>query len=140
MKTPEVDRFLERVRHMPDEEAEIEIVMRLERHHSEHAVVMQARQELAGDSRRKAEFVELGRELSIMSNDQGRMRDELLMLRRRMERLNWGRAVRAIFGDEGYEQCRVWMRASCVQPGMQTGEDLHHFARQYGIELDRAAT
>jgi hypothetical protein len=139
MKTLEVDRFLERVRHMPDEEAEIEIVLRLESHRLEYAVATQARQELAGNSKRKAEFVALGRELQILSQDGGRMREELEMVRKRMERLNWGRTVRAVFGDEGYEQCRVWMLANCVLPGKQTGEDLHYFARQYGIELERVA-
>lgn len=124
-----IDVFLERVRQMPDEEAEIELVLRMEHHHLQYAVCMRARQELAGRSEKdkKREFARLGQEVAAMSHDFGRLRDELKMIRRRMDRLNWSKAVRDVLGEEAYEQCRVWMAANCTLPGKRTGDDIEKF-------------
>ncbi len=107
-----VDEFLRRVRHMPDIEAEEQIVMRQEQLSLQIALITKERRALDGNFRKSAEWRALGQELHVLAQDGSPLRDELKQIRSRRERLSWQRAVRACFGDDGYEQCRVWMAAN----------------------------
>lgn len=109
MKQLSIDEFLDRLRDMPDIEAEMELVLRKERQAAEHAVITNARAELEANGKKGDEWRRLGQEISVMMQDSTLINEALKACRKRQESIAWPRAVRAIFGDEGYTQCRVWM-------------------------------
>ncbi len=109
MKQLPITEFLERLRDMPDIEAEQELVLRKERHAMEHAVITNARQEIEARGDKGSEWRRLGREIAVMSQDSLRLNEALKACRKRQDLIGWAKAVRAVFGDEGYAQCRVWM-------------------------------
>lgn len=112
-----VDQFLERIAEMPDIEAEQEIVLRKE--HAALEVAMLQRElarEKARAGAKSAAVIQIGHALQVCAQDNTRLNASLKDVRARMERLSWGNAVRAVFGSEGYEACRVWMEANRVTP------------------------
>lgn len=106
-----VDTFIERLADMPDVEALQEIELRMEHHALEIAVIQRALEKLVGLQGKsvKAERTALGYELAAMCSDHRRMKTIRGTLDRRVQDRKLAKAVRALFGDEGYEQCRIWM-------------------------------
>lgn len=111
-----VDVFLERVREMPDIEAKEQIEMRREGLSLQYNLLLTARQELAPfvarDSRDRAEYRRLGVELVTIGYDMGVLRVALKEINARMDRVNWAKAVTALYGQEGFNACRMWMAAA----------------------------
>lgn len=117
LKQLQVDVFLERVREMPDIEAKEQIEMRREALSLEYNLLMAERERLApmvraGDRAARAEHHQIGVALVTIGYDMGVLRVALKEVNERMSRLAWGRAVTAVFGQEGYAQCREWMEAN----------------------------
>lgn len=106
-----VTEFLERVQHMPDIEAEAELLARKDRSALEMAMLNHERANLMPKSK---EHKAIGVELLTMGYDNHRVNQALTARRRKMERLTWARAVTALYGQEGYEACRKWM--ACMDP------------------------
>ena len=110
MKPLSMDEFLERVKHMPDLEAEQELLMRRESNAEELAVAQSQIAEIeqrCGSKTKEAR--ELGQHLQVIGADNSRLGVALRLLRDRMERTRWSKAVRAVHGDEGWAACREWM-------------------------------
>ncbi len=111
-----VDVFFERIVGMPDIEARHEIDLRLEHHALEYAVLANALSALVGKQggKFKAERERIGLAMQAMGNDRSRLNKARQIINDRMDRCRWDRAVRAIYGVEGYEACRAWMAAQEV--------------------------
>jgi hypothetical protein len=92
------ESFLDLLADVPDIEAVEEIDARLQR-------VKDDRKELGEQAGRQAE-----REALNLEEDQLRLRRSKLCVR--MEQRKWSKAVRAVFGDEGFEKCLEWIRNS----------------------------
>lgn len=107
----EVDVFLERIADMPDIEALQEIDLRMEDFELQRGVLNTAFANLAGRGGElvKRERAELQGGLSVINTDLTKIRLRRHLIVNRMNDRKWGKAVRAVFGDEGFEQCRVWM-------------------------------
>lgn len=91
-----IDVFLDRLRDMPDIEAVQEIDLRLQR-------IVEDRSEL------RSQPIEQKREtLEGFNQDEARLRMERHLIVMRLDRLKWSKAVRAIWGDEGLQQCLEW--------------------------------
>ena len=103
--------FWDRLEQMPAWEAEQELVLRRERNQLELAVLTVARSEVSErpgkQSKREAERI--GVEIQSINRQMTRINERIKYLRRLMDRLQWKEAVKAVFGDEGYEQCVVWI-------------------------------
>lgn len=104
-----VDQFIEHVRHMPDIEARQEIEKRLDSLSLQMSLIQSARAELNDTRKDRAEHAKLGVELQIIASDNGRLRRMLKETNQRMERINWAKAVTALYGQEGFSACREWM-------------------------------
>jgi hypothetical protein len=92
-----IDLFLERLHDMPDIEAVQEIDQRLIR-------ILEERKALIGemtDEKREAR--------ETLNCDDARLRAERHLIVMRMDRRRWSKAVRALWGQEGLEQCLVWL-------------------------------
>lgn len=109
MKLLTANEFLDRLREMPDIEAEQELVLRKEHRAMEHAVITRARQDFEERGHKGAEWRNLGLELAVMAQDSLLLNEALKACRKRQDRVSWSKAVRALFGEEGFSQCRVWM-------------------------------
>jgi hypothetical protein len=113
MKQLEVNRFLEVVQEMPDIEAEQQIVLRKEQAAMELAML---NTELAkyGKDKKHPTVIEIGHAIQVVCADNVLLNARLKEVRERMSRLQWSEAVRAIFGVDGWAQCREWMAAQEV--------------------------
>ena len=100
LQTCEWETFLDFTAEMPDIEVIEHIDARLQR-------IKDDRQEL-GDSKQQQPL----REFLNTEEDKLRIRRNRLVMK--VEQRKWSRAVRAIFGEDGLEQCLNWMR---LQPG-----------------------
>jgi uncharacterized protein YmfQ (DUF2313 family) len=107
--------FWERLHGMPDSEAEIELVMRRHALIDEIAALNAFRN---GCYTREAD--EAGVRIGAHQAQLTRIGDELKLVRNRMDRANWRRAVRAVFGEEGYLLCVHWIMDNCIEPGRTT--------------------
>jgi hypothetical protein len=116
MLTPADDAlFWERLREMPDVEAEIELVMRRHALTDENAALIvfrRGRYDQAAD--------EAGIRIIQNQAQQTRIADELKIVRNRMDRTNWRKAVKTVLGHEAYIQCALWIEQQCVEPGRNT--------------------
>lgn len=115
MKQLAVDEFLDRLQDMPDYEAEQELVMRMETVALELAVLTNARAELEAGPKKSQEWRRLGQEMQILMQDSARLSHALKACRKRQDAIAWPKAVTALFGDEGYTQCRIWMASAGMQ-------------------------
>jgi hypothetical protein len=115
MDTADDSLFWERLRDMPDVEAEIELVMRRHTLTDENAALIAFR---AGRYTREAD--EAGARISQNQAQLTRIGDELKILRNHMDRCNWRKAVRAVLGDEAYLQCALWIEMNQIEPGRNT--------------------
>lgn len=92
-----IDVFLDRLQDMPDIEAIQEIDGRI-------VWIEQVRREITGpQTEEKREARE------ILNSDEVRLRAERHLLVMRMDRRRWSKAVRALWGQEGLEQCLIWL-------------------------------
>lgn len=110
--------FWERLHDMPDVEAEIELVLRRHALTDENAALIAFRVGRYG-----SEADEAGMRLLRNQAALTRLTEELKMRRRRMERANWAAAVTALYGQEGYAACRLWIEQMCVEPGRNTNDE-----------------
>lgn len=92
-----IDAFFERLADMPEIEAVQEIDLRLSR------IVDQRRTLLAAKDRQAA--IE---DLETLNIDEAKLRSERHLVIMRMDRKKWSKAVRALWGQEGLEQCLIW--------------------------------
>jgi hypothetical protein len=99
-----VDVFLERIADMPDIEAREQIVMRQDAASLEMGLIQTALSEATGDEAKR-----LCREITVIHYDNGRLKRALKEVNMRMDRIHWSKAVKAIYGDEGWMACRMWM-------------------------------
>lgn len=113
--------FWERLRDMPDTEAEIELVMRRHVLTDENAALLAFR---AGRYGQDAE--EAGIRMARNNATLTRIGDEIKIVRNRMDRANWRKAVRTVLGEDAYLRCAVWIAQNCVEPG--------HVAERLGKE------
>lgn len=90
-----VDMFFDRIAEMPDVEAIQEIDLRLSNIATE-----------------RTEAGCRGERRGILSSDSELLRRERHLIVMRMDSRKWSKAVRAIFGQEGLEECLVWMEAT----------------------------
>lgn len=96
--------FWERLEEMPDLEAEQELVTRRLIIVRENAELVQKR---AGNSSKFGQ--ELGIRISQNSLQLTLLNDRLKEVRQRMDRASWRKAVIALYGQEGYEECVAWI-------------------------------
>jgi hypothetical protein len=106
--------FWERLEEMPWLEAEQECVIRREDLCLQLAVVNRALSDTGKESR-------AGRELAGAVHDingqLGLLNERIKFLRKAQDRISWGKAVTALWGEEGYAACRAWMEAQRVEAG-----------------------
>lgn len=100
-----VDVFLDRLQDMPDVEAKEQIVLRQDRALLELSLLTRAKESAS----REKEANAIKAEIATVQHDLGRLKRVLTEINERMSRIAWGNAVVAIFGREGYAQCREWM-------------------------------
>lgn len=132
-----VDDFLERVLYMPDTEAEQELIFRKERGAAEVAMLSAEAHRLSeqGYAKKTARANEIGKALQVVGADNQRINEALKALRRRMDAATWSKAVTAIFGQEGYERCKVWMLMNNPERAANYGGDLKAFMLKHGMEV-----
>lgn len=106
-----IDEFLDRLTYMPDEEALLELKMRRERHAGEIAMLRTTQHDLtlAGKTKASPKVRAAGLAIAIVSADLTRINEAIRETNLRMERATWAKAVTAVYGQEGYERCRIWM-------------------------------
>lgn len=92
-----IKHFLDLLSDMPDIEAVDEIDTRLQR-------IIDDRKAIGNAKNRNDE-----REALNLEEDQLRLYRHKVIFR--IEQRKWSKAVRAVFGEEGFEQCMEWMRA-----------------------------
>lgn len=107
--------FWERLRDMPDVEVEIELVMRRHALTDEIAALVGLRQ---GRYDRAAD--EAGTRIIENQAQLTRIGDELKIVRNRMDRVNWRKAVKTVLGDDAYRACVLWIEQNCPEPGRTT--------------------
>ena len=100
-----VDVFLERIQEMPDIEAKEQLVLRQDRELLELNMLSKAKEA----AKNKSDSAAIGAEIATAQRDLGRLRRVLVEINERRSRIEWGRAVTAIYGQEGYAACREWM-------------------------------
>lgn len=135
-----VDAFLERVLHMPDTEAERELILRKERGAAEVAVLNTEIHQMLeqGLTKKTARVMEMGAALQVIGADNSRINEALKALRRRMDASTWAKAVTAIYGQEGYERCKVWMIQNSPERAANYQGDLSAFMAKHGLEYREA--
>jgi hypothetical protein len=106
-----IDQFLDRIVGMPDEEALLELRLRRERHFAELALLQSEKHDLllSGRTKASARVKALGAAMLIVNTDLARLNEAVRETNVRLERTTWAKAVTAIFGQEGYDRCRLWM-------------------------------
>jgi hypothetical protein len=92
-----LETFLDLLADMPDTEAIDEIDTRLQR-------IKDDRREIGEAAGRNDE-----REALNLEEDQLRLRRAKLVVR--MEQRKWSKAIRAVYGEEGFEKCLAWVRS-----------------------------
>jgi hypothetical protein len=95
-----IEVFLDRLLDMPDIEAVQEIDHRLVR-------IEESRREILGEM---TEAARTARE--TLNCDETRLRSERHLRVMRMDGRKWSKAVRALWGDEGLEQCLIWFETA----------------------------
>lgn len=129
-----VDKFLERVLYLPDAEAEQELVLRKERGAAQVAKLQNEHQKLLPRSRKDPErIVQLGLAIAAINADSQRINEALKLVRRRMDRTTWAKAVTAIYGQEGYARCKLWMLEQ-EPPAKVRPQDLRALMAAAGME------
>jgi hypothetical protein len=136
-----VDVFLERVEHMPDAEAEMELILRKERGAADVAMLQTEHHDLIGNghSKKSARVLQIGAAIATVCADNVRINEALKRIRRRMDAANWAKAVTAIFGQEGFERCKVWMIVNNPERAANYEGDLRAFMDKHGLEYREAA-
>jgi len=93
----DLDTLFDLIADMPDIEAIDELDARID--------AIRAQRKAIGDAKKRhAERVDLS-----VQEDRCRVRRAKLVFR--IEQRKWSKAVRAVFGEEGFERCLEWMRA-----------------------------
>lgn len=115
MKQLTVTKFLEIAAEMPSIEAEQEIMLRKETACLELAFLNTELAKYNGDKKHPI-VREIGLAIQVVAQDLSLLNAALKEVRARMERTKWSEAVRALFGEDGWAQCREWMAAqeACV--------------------------
>lgn len=135
-----IEELLERVTHMPDIEAEQELLARKARQSAETArLQIQLRTLDNARGVKGHESREIGYRLQEMTAENALLTAALKQVRVRMERTNWGNAVRAVFGSEGWAQCREWMaqESAFAAHGASSSPGLPENDESMDVEVER---
>lgn len=130
-----IDLFMERVTAMPDAEAVLELELRREKNVGELAYLATCLHELDGDQTRegKRERAQIGQAIQVINADNARLRIAIKEANRRRDSATWAHAVTAVYGQEGYERCRIWIFQN--DPGrLKTYKGLDRLLQKYGLE------
>lgn len=129
-----IDDFLDRIRSMPDIEAKEQVQLRQDTLSLQYGMLLteKSRHGISAD-----ESLALGREMVVITCDRGRLKRALVEINRRMDATTWSGAVRAIFGQEGYERCKVWMIMNDPERASGYEGDLQAFAEKHGLVLQQ---
>ena len=100
--------FWDRLQGMPWIEAEQELVLRRERLAAGH-VRMSEKKEKALRVGNLSLARHIGREMDAANKTMTVLTERIKFYRKRQESAKWANAVKAIFGQDGFEACRVWM-------------------------------
>ncbi len=101
-----IDTFLDVLVDMPDIEALQEIELRKERLSAYQQELQKELQRADLTTRRRKEA---GGDLLIAAKDLSRLNIRRKEINMRLDRINWAKAVTAIYGQEGFTACREWM-------------------------------
>lgn len=128
-----VAEFLNNVAHLPDIEAEGEIIQRRETHKLEYASLLNEKVLIfQRTGARTKEIRELNLAMSLIASDLSLLNEALIKLRQRMDRLSWQSAVRALYGDEGVLQCKLWIIQNDDNPNRE--HDINKLLRKRGLQ------
>lgn len=102
--------FWERIADMPAWEAEQELVLRRENNALEIVMLqsLMAEELEASNGRKTAESRRIGEELYAIGAQNSLINERIKYLRRLQDSISWRRAVRAVCGDDAYEECAQW--------------------------------
>ena len=100
--------FWDRVADMPPWEAEQECVMRREDHVLQIAMLTDEKAKALAN-KRVQEAKEIGAEIFKVSAQNTRINEHIKYLRKLQSKLEWKHAVLALYGQEAYEQCVVFL-------------------------------
>lgn len=106
-----MDVFMERVSAMPDVEAALELELRKEKHAAELAFFATQLHDLDGDHTKQGKQLraQIGQAIQVVNADNTRLRIAINETNRRRDAATWAKAVTAVYGQEGFERCRIWM-------------------------------
>lgn len=134
-----ITQFLERVTFMPLEEAETELVLRKDKAQLELGVLQSELHrlgEFGTSSKRKSEQgLLVGRAMFVVSTDLSRLSEAIKVVRRKIDDTSWRRAITAVYGQEGYEKCRLWMAINTPMEPARAEDEIAHL-RAKGVTLD----
>lgn len=133
-----VKQFLERVSHMPLEEAETELVLRKEQAALDLAMLhteLHRLGEMGANKKKKTlEGVQCGRAIQVVHQDMTLIGEALREVRSKLERVTWQRAVQAVFGSEGYDKCRLWIAINTPMDPVRAEREIAYL-RSKGVFL-----
>ena len=131
-----MDDFLERIQCMPDIEALQEIRMRRDDLSAHMAMLSTTLHDLKLEGRTKAspKVTAAGHAIAVVNADLTRIKEAIRECNVRLDRLTWAKAVTAVYGQEGYERCRLWMFANDPERA-ENYKGLERLAEKYGVTL-----
>ena len=133
-----VTQFLERIAHMPLEEAEEELVLRKEQASLELGMLQTELHRLGergtGTKRKSAEGLQVGRAIAVVNTDMTRIGEALRAVRMKLDATSWRSAVKAVYGEEGYEKCRLWMAMNTPMDPVRAEDEIERLRRK-GVEI-----
>ena len=103
--------FWDRLQDMPHWEAEQECVSRREQLCLQKAMLDAEREKLLplNSQKRKAEYKAIGIEQAAIAAQLTMLNEKIRYVRKLMDRLQWKDAVKALYGQEAFEECVVWL-------------------------------
>lgn len=126
------DIFWERISEMPFSEAEQECVIRREHNVLEIAMLQGEIEKIKSRTGLKAngskECRDIGVVLMGVMGQNTLLNERIKYLRRVQDKINWKEAVRALYGDDAVEDCKLWIEQN-IQPATSL---VDHEIRQAG--------
>ena len=133
-----VDELLERTTYMPASEAVDELIARRDKLTLELALLNTERQCFHG-RKTSPEFVRLGREIAVINCDMSRISSAVKERRMKSGEALWREAIIAVYGQEAYQACKIWMIQHDPERRANYGGDLAAAMSKYGLTAPGAA-